>query len=247
MSKRLIFPISKYIVTKGSVKKKNHELKQNFESSTLIEFPYLLVFKPLFLLLNRDCPEDIMILEENFNNVHNLFILKDHFDALYNFLIHIIGNSTIMRCQHYVDYFMVFFGRFFNFNLYCKSKFGKAFNLFYNFNPKAEIILNMPIHIISSLNSNQCLSKRSILQFMKHVPFQYNNCIFCRYFTFFCEKNSWYNSFHKKKKVCVKFADFFKKKKFFYKKLKSKENNLEKKNYNNEINTTFNTRKLLLS
>ena len=65
--------------------------------------------------------------------------------------------------------------------------------------------------------------------------------------TFFCQKNSWCNPFHKNKKVCVKFADFFKKKKFFYKKLKSKENNLEKTNYNDQINTTFKTKKLLLS
>ena len=247
MFKKLLFPVSKCEITKGGAKKKIHELKQDFENSTLIEFPFFFVFKPLFPLLNRNCPEDIMVLEENFNNVNNLFILKDHFDAFYNFLNYTKGNSVIIGCQHYVNYFMVFFSRFFNFNLYCNSNFGKAFNLFYNFNPKAELILKMPFHVISGLNSNRCLSKRSILQIMKHVPFQYNNCIFCRYFTFFCQKNSWCNPFHKNKKVCVKFADFFKKKKFFYKKLKSKENNLEKTNYNDEINTTFNTKKLLLS
>jgi len=118
----------------------------NLELYFHLKFLYFQTFKPKYFSDLTIGPEEIMIIEENYNNSRNVFILRNTLDFFSAYLKYRVKKSYKKDSMKFYNCLFLISSKFFEKNTFISFKMKKLFNIYFKTNSESEHLLKSIIH-----------------------------------------------------------------------------------------------------
>ena len=115
------------------------------------ELSYFLAIKKFLISKNKIETEEIMALEENWNNRKNILILENVSKSTYHQIKYSYKKPFKIQFLEIINWLIIFFSKFFKKNPVNSLKLEKVLNIYFTFHPGSKYLITLPFHINAKL------------------------------------------------------------------------------------------------
>ena len=187
----------------------------NLELYFHLKFLYFQAFKPKYFSHLTIGPEEIMIIEENYNNSRNVFILKNTLDFFSAYWKYRVKKSYKKDSMKFYNCLFLILSKFFEKNTFISFKMKKFINIYFKTNSESEHLLKPIIHPDVGSKIIRFFWLTSFLSRPNPIKYCFYNSIPYAFSEFFYFKNKLFNLSLKTEKFSLETNESFTKNIFF--------------------------------